>query len=118
MKAIQPYFVLTCPCYCNIFSSIVHKLHNLVLVSISLGYQNDNGGGGEILQTLQLLYGSLIPFHHRPLDSIGLKKSENVWGSIMCILGGGGMSRNPNHDGTKSVLPILAVGDKTSCVDG
>ena len=36
----------------------------------------------------------------------------------MCILGGGGsgMDRDPNHDGTDSVLPILAVGDETSCL--
>jgi hypothetical protein len=28
------------------------------------------------------------------------------------------VSRNPNHDGTDSVLPVLAVGDKMSCLDG
>jgi len=28
------------------------------------------------------------------------------------------MSRNPNHDGTDSVLPVLAVRDETSCLDG
>ena len=27
------------------------------------------------------------------------------------------MSRNPNHDGTDSVLSVLAVGDETSCID-
>jgi len=32
--------------------------------------------------------------------------------------GGSGMSRNPNHNGTNSILPILTVGDKTSCFDG
>ena len=70
--------------------------------------------------TRQLLYGSLVPFDHRTLDSIGLEKSENVWGSIMRVLGGGGIgtSRNPNHDGTKSILPVLAVGDETSWLDG
>ncbi len=38
----------------------------------------------------------------------------------MCILGGGGtgMSRNPNHDGTDSVLRVLVVGDETSRLDG
>ncbi len=38
----------------------------------------------------------------------------------MCVLGGGGsgMSRNPNHDGTDSVLPVLAVCDETSCLKG
>ena len=38
----------------------------------------------------------------------------------MRILSGGGgrMSCNPNHDGTTSVNPILAFGDKTSNVDG
>ena len=28
------------------------------------------------------------------------------------------MSRNPNHDGTDSVLPILAMADKMSSLDG
>ena len=28
------------------------------------------------------------------------------------------MSRNPNHDGADSVLPVLAVGDKTGRHDG
>lgn len=28
------------------------------------------------------------------------------------------MSRNPNHDGTDSVLPVLAVCNETSCLDG
>ena len=62
----------------------------------------------------------LVPFDHRTVDSIGLEKSEDVRGSVVCILGGGGsgMSRNPNHDGTNSVLPVLAVGDETSCLDG
>jgi len=32
--------------------------------------------------------------------------------------GGSGISCNPNHDGTKNALPILTVGDKTSCIDG
>ena len=38
----------------------------------------------------------------------------------MRVLGGGGigMSRNPNHDGTESILPVLAVGDETGCLDG
>jgi len=36
------------------------------------------------------------------------------------ILGGGGsgMSRNPNYDGTDSVLPVLTMGDEASCIDG
>ena len=36
----------------------------------------------------------------------------------MCVLrgGGSGVNRDPNHDGTDSVLPILAVGDETSCL--
>jgi len=57
-----------------------------------------------------------VPFDQRTLDSIGLEKSEDVWGSVVCILGGGGsgMSRNPNHDGTDSVVPVLAVCDETS----
>ena len=38
----------------------------------------------------------------------------------MGVLGGGGsgIGRNPNHDGTDGALLILAVGDKTSCLDG
>jgi hypothetical protein len=50
----------------------------------------------------------------------GLEKSEDVRGSVICLLGGGrsGVSQNPNHDGTDSVLLVLAVGDKTSCLDG
>jgi len=69
--------------------------------------------------TSQLLYSSLVPFNHHTLDSIGLEKSENVQGSIMRVLGGGGsgMSRNPNHDGPESVLPVLTMGDETSCLD-
>ena len=40
-------------------------------------------------------------------------------GEASCILGdgGSGMSRHPNHDGTKIVLRVLAVGDETSCLD-
>jgi len=74
----------------------------------------------ELRLTLQPLYDSLIPFDHRTLDSIVLEKSENVRGSVVRVLGGGGsgMSRNPNHDRTKSVLPILAVGEKSGCIDG
>ena len=77
-------------------------------------------GDAQKVWTGQLLYGSLVPFNHRTLDSIGLKKSENARGSVVRVLdgGGSGMSRNPNHDGTKSVLPVLAVGDETSCLDG
>jgi hypothetical protein len=69
--------------------------------------------------TLQPLHGSLVPFDHRTLDSIGLEKSGDVRGSVVCVLGGGdsGMSRNPNHDGTDSVLPVLAMGDETSSID-
>jgi hypothetical protein len=71
------------------------------------------------LQTSQPHHDSLVPFDHCTLDSIGLEKSEDVRGSIVCILGGGGsrMNRDPNHDGTDSVLPILTVGDETSCHD-
>ena len=38
----------------------------------------------------------------------------------MRVLGGGGsgMSRNPNDDGTGNVLPVLVVGDETSCLGG
>ena len=28
------------------------------------------------------------------------------------------MNPNPNHDGTDSVLPVLAIGNETSCLDG
>ena len=40
-------------------------------------------------------------------------------GEASCILGdgGSGMSRHPNHDGTKIVLRVLAVGDEMSCLD-
>ncbi len=31
--------------------------------------------------------------------------------------GGAGMGRNSNHAGTESVLPVLAVGDETSCLE-
>ncbi|KAH9035736.1 hypothetical protein EDB85DRAFT_2273949 [Lactarius pseudohatsudake] len=67
-------------------------------------------GDAQKVWTLQLLYGSLIPFDHCTLDFIGLEKSENAWGSVVRVLGGGssGISRNPNHDGTKSVHPVLA----------
>ena len=73
-----------------------------------------------VFHSLQLLYGSLVPFDHRTLDPIVLKKSENARGSVVCILGSGGgrMSRNPNHDWTASLLPVLAVGDETSSLDG
>src|SRR5258706_4839740 len=55
----------------------------------------------------------------RTLDSIGVEKSEDVQGCVVCVLGGGGsgMSRNENHDGTDIVFPVLAVGDETSCLD-
>lgn len=38
----------------------------------------------------------------------------------MCVLSGGagGMSRDPNDDGTETVLSVLAVGYETSSVDG
>ncbi len=72
------------------------------------------------LQTSQPHHDSLVPFDHCTLNSIGLEKSEYVRGSVVCILGGGGsgMSRNPNHDGAGSVLPVFAVGNETSCLDG
>ena len=70
--------------------------------------------------TLQPLHGSLVPFDHCTVDSIGLEKSEDVRGSVVRILGGGRsrMSGNPDYDGTDSVLPFLVVGDETSCLDG
>ena len=80
-------------------------------------------GDAQKVRTSQLLHDSLVPFDHRTLDSIGLEKSKDVLGNVMCVLGGGGgggMSRNPNYDGTNSVrvLPVLAVCDETSCIDG
>ena len=77
-------------------------------------------GDAQKVWTSEVLHDSLVPFDHRTLDSI--EKSKDVLGNIVCVLGGGGsgMSRNPNHDGTNSVrvLPILAVCDETSCIDG
>ena len=77
-------------------------------------------GDAQKVWTRQLLHGSLVPFDHRAPDSIGFEKSEDAKGSVVCILSGGGsgMCRNPNHDGTDSVLPVLAMGDETSCLDG
>jgi len=79
----------------------------------------DTLGDREKVGTYEPLYSSLIPFDHCTLNSIGLEKSENARRSIICTLSSGssGMSRDPNHNGTDSILPIL-VGDKTSCFDG
>ena len=77
-------------------------------------------GDAQKVWTSEVLHDSLVPFDHRTLDSI--EKSKDVLGNIVCVLGGGGsgMSRNPSHDGTNSVrvLPVLAVCDETSCIDG
>jgi len=56
---------------------------------------------------------------YNTLDSIGLEKQEDLWGSIMHILGSGGgrIGCNPNYDGAKSILPILTVGEKASCFE-
>ena len=77
-------------------------------------------GDAQKVWTRELLHGSLVPFDHHTLDSIGLKKSEDPRRSVVCVLSGGGsgMGRNPNHDGTNSVLLVLAAGDETSCLDG
>ena len=78
------------------------------------GLASDTRKGGP-----ESFYGSLIPFDNRTLDSFGLEKSENIWGSVVRVFGGGGsgMSRNPNDDGTESIVLDLAVGDETSCLD-
>ena len=69
---------------------------------------------------LELLHSSLVPFDHRPLDTIVLEKLKDVLGSVVRGFSGGGsrMSRNPDHDRTKSVLLILAVGHETSWTNG
>ena len=50
----------------------------------------DVGGDAQKGCARQLLYGSLIPFDHHTLGSIGLEKSKNVWGSVIRVLCGGG----------------------------
>jgi hypothetical protein len=54
------------------------------------------------------------------VDSVGLEKANNVWGGEVRVLSGGagGMSCDPNDDGTETILSVLAVGYETSCVDG
>ena len=69
--------------------------------------------------TCQLLHGPLVPFDHDTLDSVGLEKREDLRGSVVRVLCGGGarMGRNPNYDGAESVLPVLAVGEETNCLE-
>ena len=40
----------------------------------------------------------------------------HIQGNVVCVLGSG-ISRNPNHGGTDSILPVLTIGDETSCLD-
>ena len=70
--------------------------------------------------TLQPLYDSLGPFYHGAVDSINFKKSENVRGSEVRILGGGasGMSRDPNDHRTESALSVLVVSFETNRREG
>jgi hypothetical protein len=53
-------------------------------------------------RTRQFLHKSLGTVRYR-LESIGLAKSENVWGTVVRILGGGGnaMTRRLDHDGSR-----------------
>jgi hypothetical protein len=64
--------------------------------------------------------GGTVPLYNCSLDSIGLKKIENIGGNVVRLLGSGGigMGRNPDHDGTTMVNPVLAAGNETRCRDG
>ena len=78
--------------------------------------------GTELIKQSSKLRGSNL-ISLRPHTRINRIWQVNVlgrWGHTMCILGsgGGGMSHNSNHNGTESVLPVLAVDDETSCLDG
>lgn len=61
-----------------------------------------------------------MPLYFDILDSILLKKLEDVLGYFVGSVSRGraGIDANPNHDQTKSLLPILSMGDKTSRIDG
>lgn len=72
-------------------------------------------GVGGVEQN-EFLYGSLVPLYHGVLNSIGLEKSKNFWGSVVRVLGGDGirMNRNPKNNGTKTVFPFLVLGGETT----
>lgn len=61
-----------------------------------------------------------MPLYHDSLDSEVLEKTDDIGGSIVHILGGGGvgMGRNPDDDWTETSLPVLAVSEEPSCHNG
>lgn len=77
-------------------------------------------GGAQKGWTRHHLHGALVPLYHRSLNSKGCEKTDNIGGNVVCILstGGLGMCRDPNDDGTETTLPVLAMGEESSCLDG
>ena len=55
-----------------------------------------------------------------PIDSILLKQMKDLLGDLVGSVSGGRArgDTNPDHNGTKTFLPILSVGDKPGRVNG
>ena len=103
--------------FCRIF---LRKLTTTAEESQTEECRDGRAESRRFYSRLELLHSSLVPFDHPPLDTIVLEKLKDVLGSAVRGFSGGGsgMNRNPDHDRTKSVLLILAVGHETSWTNG
>lgn len=62
----------------------------------------------------------LVPLYFNALDSILLQKFEDALRDLVGGVGGGraGIDANPNHNGTKRLLPVLFFGDEADGING
>lgn len=68
--------------------------------------------------TGQLLHNALEPLYHSTVHFVSFENSENVRRSEVCVMGcSSGIGPDPDNNRTDTVLSVLAMGYKTSCMD-